>query len=303
MDHSRGLLRLLERLFGVCQVVLGLVQLPLEEEPALGSFGDGEMLRQVSKLIDVTVGDVSSPARIAILHRNTDHAILAAAVYRCVTLEALARIGEIPLAVLLHQAESLHHRILDCAAFQHGDKHVVGIFEAETTTGQRGHATHGAQLRGQRGTHRGVLLRRQQRHSGGVAYRQKQRDHDRQDREDRSDPEDEELPLGENDKKIEQGDFVVLLCVAPSGRGGRRNGGLIQFGKRSFVRHRFLPDQGTGAPPICILQRGGCDSRYLSTLNAAAPSANWENICDQSVKPRSADGLKVFSGTMIVSPG
>src|SRR5689334_16104659 len=42
---------------------------------------------------------------------------------------------------------------------------------------------------------------------------------------------------------------------------------------------------------------------YFRTLMAAAPSASCENICVQSITPRRADGLIVFSGTTTVSPG
>jgi hypothetical protein len=52
-----------------------------------------------------------------------------------------------------------------------------------------------------------------------------------------------------------------------------------------------------------ILQGWLPKSSYLSTLNAAAPNANCENIWDQSTMPRNADALNVFSGTTIVSPG
>jgi hypothetical protein len=136
----------------VCSV-LGLLQLLLEEESALGGFRDGEMLRQDTKLVDIAVGKVRGAARVAILDRDMDQAILSAAVHGRTILEFLARIGEIFLVVLLHQAEFLHHGVLDGAALQHADELVVGTLEAKTAAGQRGHASHGAKLRGQRGAH------------------------------------------------------------------------------------------------------------------------------------------------------
>jgi hypothetical protein len=53
---------------------------------------------------------------LLILDRDMDQAILAAAIHGCMVLERLARTGEIPRVVLLHQAEMLHHGILNRAA-------------------------------------------------------------------------------------------------------------------------------------------------------------------------------------------
>ena len=142
-----------------------------------------------------------------------DQSVFAAAVHGCVVLKLLARIGEIPFVVLLHQAEVLHHGILDSAALEHCHVHVVGVLEqAASAAGQRGHSAQCAELRGQ--------LRAQAKSSAAGATasplpcsaRQKQRDNDGQDRKSRRDPEDGALALGKHNQKIEQRDFIFFPC-------------------------------------------------------------------------------------------
>ncbi len=166
------MLCLFQSFFGIGEVLIGLLELLLEKESALPGLGDGEVLRQIAELIDVAVGQVGSAARIVIFNRDVDQTIFAAVVNGCIMLKPLARIGEVPFAVFLHQAEVLDHRIFDSAAFEHSHVHVVGVLEqAASAAGQRGHLTQCAKLRGQLAAQRRVLLRRQQRHRCRVAYR------------------------------------------------------------------------------------------------------------------------------------
>jgi len=115
-NQPRGLLGLLQCLLGVGQVVLRLLEFPFEEEPALRGFRDSKMLRQIAELVDIAVGQLRGAPRVAILDGDMDQVGLAAAVNSRMLLEGLERIGEIPLVVLLHQAEMLHHRVLNRAA-------------------------------------------------------------------------------------------------------------------------------------------------------------------------------------------
>jgi hypothetical protein len=113
------------------------------------------------------------------------------------------------------------------------------------------------------------------------------------------------FPLRKNDREIERRDPVVFFRAMRGYLGFELGAALVvQFRKRRFNRHRFPPDWGTCAHPFlqftAQVLRPPC---YLRTLNAAAPSANCENNCDQSMIPRKADDLNVFSGTTMVSPG
>ena len=136
LHHSCGLFCLLQCLFGVGQIHLCLLELLLEEEPALGGFCDGEVLRQVAQLVDVAVGEFSGAAWIAIHNRDADQATRTAAVHFRMALENFARIGEMLHVVLLHQAEMLRHSVFNSAALQQCDESVVGVLDAETAASQ-----------------------------------------------------------------------------------------------------------------------------------------------------------------------
>ena len=63
LDQSSLLLHRLQGLFGVCQVLIRLLELLLEKQPALAGLSDGQILGEVAELIDISIGKLGGAAR------------------------------------------------------------------------------------------------------------------------------------------------------------------------------------------------------------------------------------------------
>ena len=144
---------------------LACCNLLFKEQPAPRSLGNRQRGREFSEFFHPSIGQLSSPLRVAVFDRKADQPILGPGNSRRATLQLLSRIRHSLFVIFLHQAKALDHCIFDGPAGQQGDVHIGRVLESKTPASQRSQRSqrsHASQLPHQCRTDGRILLRRKQ---------------------------------------------------------------------------------------------------------------------------------------------